>query len=313
MLIMRKHPLRSDIPRLIKPLRTKKELPFEKYSHFVIAPDISVPQGTSIQARAAKPGTPPSQSQSKSQTNPFGKSGFPANPPPPEAPMIDREVDSFIMDAANTSIDAAVEKFFTTRYNATSVAYWQTIPMLGKLYCARLGIFAPLTTSLPGGCFASGSLIRTNSPLGDPTYCPSVDGPVVPQDSPVLVFPLFDYRNRLYAVVEIVKGPGAADFTQTDESFVRYFGYKFGLFSRFLLCPGVQEPLLLDVLQLQATGTLVPNICEKIANAFDARCCDIWKLDKTANAIVRFSVENGDGEQMKSAGVLSGFFRNAKA
>jgi hypothetical protein len=141
----------------------------------------------------------------------------------------------------------------------------------------------------------------SDSPLSEAAYCPRIDGQIIQHDSPVLIFPLFAYQNSLYAVVGVVEGPGAADFGQTDESFVCYFAYKSRLFSRFLLCRRVQEPLLLDMLQLEATETLVLNISKRLANAFDGRCCEICKLDKTVNSIVRFSVGNADGEWMKTA------------
>ena len=293
-------PGRFQIPRLIKPLQTKRDVPFEKYAHFVVAPAAPPAKHhhTSSQPKKKAPAKP------KEDAPPcFVNPQVPVSAPPPETPERDAEVDRFIVNAADTTIAEATEKFFSERYSG-SCTFWQDIPGMQQLFCRSLGLLAPRDTSLPGFSFFSRSIIRTAAPTGHVNYVAAVDGQVCPQDSPVMLFPLFDWKNTICSVVEIVKPPGAAEFSQEDEEFVQYFCYKFRMFSRFLMQKSVQEPVLLDLLQLNQTNVIVPNITAKLANMFGCRACEVWKLDKTTNDVVRFTAGNPTGEEISEAGIV---------
>lgn len=292
-------PGRFQIPRLIKPLQTKTNVPFEKYAHFVVAP--AAPPGAKHQAPPPKKKTPPKPREDAPPC--FVNPQVPVTAPPPETPQRDAEVDRFIVQAADTTIAEATERFFSEKFSG-ACTFWQDIPGMQQLFCLSLGLLAPRDTSLPGFAFFSRSIVRTVFPTSHSHYVAAVDGQVCPQDSPVMLFPLFDWKNSLCSVVEVVKPPGASEFTEEDEEFVQYFCYKFRMFSRFLMQKNVQEPVLLDLLQLNQTNVIVPNITAKLANMFGCRTCEVWKLDKTTNQTVRFTSAAPAGEDITQCGIV---------
>jgi GAF domain-containing protein len=289
---------RSEIPRLVKPLQSKREVPFEKYAHFVVAPPMARHRQPS---NASKTETPP---PIKPIPNVFVQPHFPIIAPPTDTQQIDRDVDFFIADAASTTIEEAIERSFTQRYDAAAVAFWQIVPSIQKLYSNSYQLLAPLNNSLPGFAYTSRVIVRTGAPLSHPNYNPNVDAQVVSQDAPLLMFPLFDHRQSLFAVVEVVKNPGTPDFGGSDDSFVQYFTYKFGVYSRFLIKNRVQEPLIQDLLQLEQVSHLIPSVIEKLSDTFTCRCCEIWRLDRSDKSVRRYTKDDFGGRGMKDAGIV---------
>lgn len=300
-------PGRFQIPRLIKPLTKANEAPFEKYAHFVVAPSFNPEKTTQSNNSKINNSTktfkekvrPPSPS-----TGTFTSTQIPQTEPPANTPQIDQDVDNFIINAAETSICAAAEKFFLQKYNAATVVYWEDVPSLKQLYSPTNSLLCSYNGSLPGFSFYSRAILRTRVPTLHPSYSTTIDVRIVPQDAPLMIFPLFTHRGQLCSVIEIVKTPSSPEFTEADESFIQYFSYKFILFSRFLLEKQVQEPILLDILQLTKTSELIPKITTQLANFFGCRICEIWRADKIENNITRFTEEDPSGIRIDNCGIV---------
>jgi GAF domain-containing protein len=284
----------------VKPLQSKREVPFERFAHFIVAPAMAHPSPQS-RSRPQKAAALPLPNRPVSS---FVRPQRPVTSPPRDAPQVDSDLDGFIVDAATTTVADAAQKLFTERYNAAAVAYWVDIPSLQTLYSPNFQLLAPRATSLPGFSFTSQSILRTTAPLAHSNYYPPVDAQVVPQDGPLLIFPLFDHRDNLSSIVEIVRHPGADEFTEDDEQFVQYFSYKFRLYSRFLLHQPLQEPLILDILQLEQLSVLTPAIIGQLSNTLDCRACEVWRRDKASKTVWRFSSESPAGEQMDDSGIV---------
>ena len=304
-------PGRFQIPRLIKPLSKtiSTEAPFEKYAHFVVAPSFKQEKlsgnNTSNTNTMNRQNRHNNNRESKSkEAESFTTPQFPQATAPPETPQVDQDVDQFILDASNTSIVAAAEKFFTQRYNAASVVFWTSIPSIQSLYSQTHSMLCPNNKSLPGFTFYTRSILRTKQPTLHPNYFADVDAQIVPQDAPIMLFPLFDHKDSLCAVVEIVKMPSAPEFTEADEGFIQYFAYKFRLFSRFLYAKPVQEPMLLDVMQMAKTELLIPKITTRLANFFGCRVCEIWRADKTDGTTQRFTEDDPNGVAIEDCGIV---------
>lgn len=302
-------PGRFQIPRLIKPLTKTNEAPFEKYAHFVVAPSFNPDKTSQSNINNSKLNNSTKISKEKVRppspsTGTFTTTQFPQTEPPPNTPQADQDVDTFIINALETSICAAAEKFFLQRYNAASVVYWEDIPSLKQLYSPTNSLLSSYNGSLPGFSFYSRAILRTRVPTLHPNYSSTIDARIVPQDAPLMIFPLFTHRGQLCSVIEIVKTPSSPEFTEADESFIQYFSYKFILFSRFLLEKQVQEPILLDILQLTKTFELIPKMTTQLANFFDCRICEIWMSDKVENSITRFTEEDPTGINIKECGIV---------
>lgn len=296
-----------QIPRLIKPLTKTTDAPFEKYAHFVVAPSV-IPE-KSIQQPMNKSNAMPKQVKEKNKPPSPSSSThttmqFPQNEPPEDIPQADSDVDNFLIDAAETSICAAAEKFFMQHFNAVSVVYWANIQTMKQLYSSTQSLLCPHTAGLPGFSFYSRSILRTRAPTSHPSYAPSIDGQIITQDAPIMIFPLFSHKSALCSVIEIVRSPNCPEFTEIDESFIQYFSYKFRLFSKFLFEKQVQEPILLDIMQLSRTSTLLPKLTTQLANFFDCRICEIWRADREDNTITRFTEEDPDGIQIDDCGLV---------
>jgi GAF domain-containing protein len=220
-----------------------------------------------------------------------------------DVPQIDQDVDGFISDAAVTSVHDALERFFSERFDPSVVVYWQYIPSLQQLYSRSFSLLVPLSGSLAGCCFSAQSVVRTTSPLSHPSFSSRFDAKIILQDSPVIVFPLNDFRGDICGVVEIVRATGSVDFGDCDDSFIHYFIYKFRVYSRFLVNVLVPEPIVLDFLQLGKLNRTIPLIVDRLAALFGCHVCEIWRLDKSKNVIVRFTEKADHGQTVRTAGI----------
>ena len=212
--------------------------------------------------------------------------------------------DEFLIDAYNSSIVDATESFLSKKLNADLCVYYIDVPNIEELYSPTLRMKTPRKAGLVGYSYFSQSLVRTSKPSRHPSFHPPLDDVLLPQDSPVILAPLIDYRDNLTSVVEIIRSPGSPEFTDEDELWVKLFQHKFKIYSRFILRPPANEPLLLDLLQVENSEKVVPKITGLMQNYFGCESCEIWRFNTESNTCLKFGRQNNTEFQVSDSGIV---------
>ncbi|KAH0788100.1 3'5'-cyclic nucleotide phosphodiesterase family protein [Histomonas meleagridis] len=112
--------------------------------------------------------------------------------------------------------------------------------------------------------------------------------------TPSMIFPILDNQNALYAIITLSRDFGSEPFNQNDQNFVTFFQHKFQIMSRYFLNQNIQEPILLDLLQLRTTQDQLPSFLKRISNLFDCKTCEVWTYDKGKKKINKYTEKQED-------------------
>ena len=207
----------------------------------------------------------------------------------------DVELDQFLNKAASLPLNEAIEVYFKYRFNAKDALFWEEIPDIQMLYNASKSITAPHSTGLPGSCFFSRSVVRLGCPTASTSFDMNIDGSLCSASTPVLLLPIWDQRNTICAIVEVIKPQNSAEFTQSDEDFADWFIKKFKLVSRWLMQPAQSTPLeslAFEIAPIMRKEQYISQVLQKISSFFNCRSCDVWKLEKSKQKITCYSSES---------------------
>lgn len=280
-----------QIPVLVHPKNSQNDAPFERYQHFVVAP--GAPQPTTSAKRRLGPLEDPSSSSAASQEN-LIKPTTPLEQPASGISQqqlfkFDHKIEKFMVHAAETTVWEATEKLFTSMFSAQGAVYFVDIPSLGVLYSPTQEIYTRNDTGIVSIPYKTRSIYGSNSPLDDPAYDQDFDSNFIVSNCPTVAFPIFDFRNKIVGVMLIYRTYPDSDFGTFEEQFISFFQHKFQVFSRWLLNPPVQEPMVLDILQLHRIEQLVPALTGRLMNFFNCRICEVWSYDKAKKKIIRYT------------------------
>ena len=196
------------------------------------------------------------------------------------------DLDMFLDKCASLPVKEAVEVFFRFHYNAKETIFWEEIPDLQMLYAN--GVFLTHNQGLPGFCFFSRSVVRINNPSQHQAYDAQTDSKLCGPQCPVLLVPLWDSRNAIVGIVEVVRPANSTEFNSLDEEYANWFIRKYRLLSRWLVIQSNLDGLTLEILPLMRNDQFVVQVLQKVAAYFSCRMCDVWRLDKPKQQITRY-------------------------
>ena len=280
-----------QIPRLIKPYTPKKDLPFEKFQHFVVAPPQQNDKSNLIKNN--EPNSPIKNEISNYQSiesinlennQILTRTQF-------EIVLNTDSIDNFIVEATKSTVHNSTENFLKKQFNATHVIFWIDLPENRILYSPTYLIKCPYGEGLPSASFYSRSLIKLTDPITHPNYSQLIDSKFTLQENPTILFPLWDHRNVLCAVIEIVRTNPQMQFNEEDCKFLGIFASKFKIFSSIILKKPLNEPILLELMQIQRNENLINLFSKKIIRYFNCKKCEIWKFDQKLNKIEEFNTQ----------------------
>ena len=272
----------SGKPPILRLSKVMKDAPFEKYQHFVVAPEKPRASRKANRTRGTPKLRPldemPSQRNSEVMT--------PVDFAQGQIWAFDHKLERFLVDASETSVWEAAEKLFSNVFDSTRVMWFTDIPSIGVLYSPSQECYTEYQKGLAGFCYSNRTMLLTDQPTLHPSFLEDVDGKVVVGDTPTLGFPIYDFQNKAVAVLLMSR---EEQFGPEDEQFVAFFQHKFRIFSRWLLNQPVQEPLILDILQLHKIEQLIPALTSRLQNFFMCRTCEVWSLDRTKKKLCKYT------------------------
>ncbi|OHT02203.1 3'5'-cyclic nucleotide phosphodiesterase family protein [Tritrichomonas foetus] len=202
---------------------------------------------------------------------------------------LDSSLDEFFSKAANLPLNQAIESFFKHHFGAKHSIVWQEIPDLQILYNETTKMTNAHSSGLVGYTFFSRKVVRTPNGPSHPSFHPPSDEKICPHKAPVMIFPLWDWKNNINYIVEIVKPIASTEFSQEDEDFVEWFTKKFKMVSRWLKQTKSVEPLTLEILQLMQQDQFLTKARRKISDFFECRQFEIWKMELSSEKITRYT------------------------
>ena len=217
--------------------------------------------------------------------------------------LFDKYFEAFLKDLAETSVFEAVEKYFQDNLNCNQGICWINVPSLGVFFSPRKNAFIKNSNGFFSEVYSKKSIIITDNPDKHPAYYSSTDSLYTSKGIPSMIFPILDNQNSIYSIITVTRDFGAEQFSQNDQNFVSFFQHKFQIMSRWFLNQNIQEPILLDLLQLRTSNDQFPTFLKRISNLFDCKVCEVWTYDKGKKKISKYS-EKLEDIQIGEGGIV---------
>ena len=201
----------------------------------------------------------------------------------------DALMDIFLSKIAMQPLPQALESFFKHHFNAKQSIVYQEIPNLQLLYSPTLRTTMTHGSGLVGYTFFSRKILRSHNGASHPSFLPSSDADMCPTNAPLLLFPLWDWKNNITFVVQIVRLPSTPQFTNTDEEFIDWFTKKFKLLSRWLKPQTQIDQIIPELLQYMKRDQFLIKAEKTVSTLFNCRSFEIWKQDHITETVVRYN------------------------
>lgn len=195
----------------------------------------------------------------------------------------------FIQQCYSSELSQAIEFIMTAALKATQVIFWQDVPSVKQLYSKKLGKSVPYQEGLVGHTYTSKKFTKIDQSHKHSSWNSSTDGLICPNDTPVLLFPLWDHKDNIVAIVEATRQPKDPFFGQDIEDFVDYFAQQFKLYSKWLLPSQNPMELIQDMVGIVNIQDFLVLFKKKISSFFSCRSAEIWRLDAKQNKLQRFA------------------------
>ena len=221
------------------------------------------------------------------------------------APSFDSEqlLDDFLSRAASSSLNDALESFFKSYFSVNNVYVWQEVPNLQVLYCHSKKATISHSSGIVGYAFYSRSIIRTHEGKDHPSFISTIDEKLCPDNAPILLFPLYNYKNAISFIVHVVKHIGAPEFNSADQEFVEWFTRRFKSLSRWLNPLPNIDSLILGLMEFQKRNIFLKRFQNDFASYYHCRTCEIWAFNKITKRMKRYTDEEKE-INMAMAGVV---------
>lgn len=297
---------KSSIQKVVN-FGKKNEVPFEHFQHFVVAPTSPpISPSTNTRYKISQPKLGPLEEPQNIEEQIQSVSSFPQS----DLLAYDHRIENFLKDVNETSLWEAAEKLFTKQFEASETAFWIDIPSIGVLYSPSQSIYTEYDKGIVGSVYRTRSVLATTTPTEHQNYNESVDSNMIPANCPTVSFPIFDDRNKPVGVILCVRPQGCLEFGEEEEQFIMFFQHKFQIFSRWILHRPIQQPMILDILQLHRMSELIPALTSRMQVFFNCRKFEIWSMDRQKKKLILYSENETKEMQLQDSGIVGYVIEN---
>ncbi|KAH0793463.1 3'5'-cyclic nucleotide phosphodiesterase family protein [Histomonas meleagridis] len=211
-----------------------------------------------------------------------------------KAPIVDKYnqresvLEAFLTNATTMPLHSAVEEIMTISLKAQNVIMWQDVPSLHALYSEKIKKSIDHSVGLVGYTFFRREIVKIPNVTEHQAYSPEIDGEIVPNNSSVIIFPLWDLNNNVCAVVEVIRDSKNPFFDNDDEEFIEYFIRKYKFYCTWLRKQPHPHQQCLELMQLMEVEQFLILLQRKISELYNCRVCEIWKYDKTNGELQQY-------------------------
>ena len=219
-------------------------------------------------------------------------------------------VEAFLQNTAAMPVDAAIEETFQINLKAEKVIFWRDVPSLHCLVSTRAGKMMEHSTGLVGHTFFSREIVKCACASKHQAWASERDSEVINENDIVMLFPLWDCRNDLCAVVELTRPANEKQFGDDDEEFVQYFTKKFRLYSQWLFVDKFPHDDCLELIQGMELEQYLLVFQRKMRTLFGCEAAELWKFDIAANRIDRYGKQHTEVSVNRAGIVGEALLRN---
>lgn len=191
--------------------------------------------------------------------------------------LFDQILDEFLSEAFSSSLLDSLKQSFHRYFGSNRIIIWISIPELHILYDYSNRNIASQLQGIVGYAYTHNNTLKINHPSSHIAFYSSTDSEICGNAKSVLLFPLSDHTNTIYAIVEVVNPSG--EFDQIDEQFATWFTKKFRLLSKWILPNLNLCEFVHDILSLCTIEDYLKKVSSKMMAFFDCSSAEIWKMD----------------------------------
>ena len=162
---------------------------------------------------------------------------------------MEKTFDKIASGAQTQALHKLIESTLQLYYLADNVFYYHDVSSIKVLYCPTTTCTCPHMIGIAGYTQFSRNIQNLDIACEHESYSKMYESSMIPPESHVLSFPLFDLSNNVKGIVEVVRNKGSPAFTKQDEEFAEYFQKKCKLYARWLFQPVLEDSFASDLIQ----------------------------------------------------------------
>lgn len=215
----------------------------------------------------------------KNRLIPDEKPDIPILPPRATKEQITQElntiIDAFFSKLHIKTFRNEIESFVGENITSNNVVYWEEITSLCRLYSYKYKVSVNHEDTLIGSSFFNNTVQCIPVAGEHQNWRPELDGRIVNEKGPLLIFQLRDFDGSITGLIEIQKKFADPEPSFRDLQFISILQQKFELFSRFFQRPNLYNHLL-DMCPVMSIEQFLSVYSTKMKEIFNCTEAEIW-------------------------------------
>lgn len=197
--------------------------------------------------------------------------------------------DKIVSNSSTDALHKLVEVTLQYYYLADAVYFYHDIASVKTLYCPSKTNTVPHGAGTAGFTQFSREILNVATISLHESYSPQYEGNMIPPDSHLLSFPLFDVSNNVKAVVQVVRSKNSQIFNNVDEEFAKYFQDKCKKYSPWMFQPLVDDMMISELIQTTRLRQFIEKVSEKLTKIFNCHDAELWAYNTQSNIVSKFT------------------------
>lgn len=217
--------------------------------------------------------------------------------------------EKFFKECYLKPLHEALEQTLIPVFKAATVTFWQDIPSIHLLYSPRLQVTVSHSDGLVGYTFFTRKFLKIERACSHSAYKEGVDSKICPGQTPVYIFPLWDYNDNVCAVVEVTRTSKDPFFDAENDAFIQFFSEQFKIHSKWLFPVEIPHSLIIELGQVMELEQFLLLFQKRIHTFFNCRIAEIWRYNIRTNKMDRFINDRKDIDPGRAGIVGDAFSR----
>ncbi|EAY09124.1 GAF domain containing protein [Trichomonas vaginalis G3] len=205
-------------------------------------------------------------------------------------------IDNFFSKLHIKTFRNEIEDFIQENITSNNVVYWEEITSLARLYSYKYKVSVNHEDTLIGQSFFN-TTVQTIPVAGEHQHWrPELDGKIVNEKGPLIIFQLRDFDGSITGLIEIQKKFADPEPNFRDLTFINILQQKFELFSRFLKQPSLQGHIF-EMSSVMAVEQFLAIFSTKMKDIFKCADSEIWDF---TNKLKPIQYKNGSIKEINN-------------
>ena len=209
------------------------------------------------------------------------------NPEDKEAMIqeVEEIVDKFFSQLHVKSFKQEIEPFLSEQISSNNVVYWEEITSLRRLYSDKYKVSVNHDDTMIGSSFYETNIQELPCCAKHPKWCQELDGQILNEKGPVIIFNLRDFDGAISGLVEIQKKFANPEMNQRDLCLIQKLQQKYTLFSRYFRNPPFHSQIL-EMSKIMTIEQFLAVFSMKMTQIFHCQESEIWDFSDRMNVLL---------------------------